>query len=224
MQSSFEPTCGFTLATESSAISLRHDDGGNWTGGHIGVGALIGSKYGVSAPELSDYLSRLATAADMAAVTVVVATAIFGANTWNRLAADHLPVGVDFMTADHGYNRGAASSALVLQRLVGADADGWIGQQTVAAIASFEVTRVDVSRLDPRALQEAVGATQDGVIGAKTIGALTALPVDQALLACLYGAQVRDYRGLAAAPDNPGWFSRARARWIAARSLSAPVS
>ncbi|NPD67323.1 hypothetical protein HN018_07010 [Lichenicola cladoniae] len=219
MQTSLVPTRTFTLGVETSALSLRRDDSGNWTGGRVGVGALIGSKCGVSAPVLSAWLGRTASAADMRAVTPATMAAIFGANYWNQVHADSLPAGIDLMTVDHGFSRGAVTSAMLLQRVLGTVADGWIGAGTLAAIAGFAAASVPPSVIDAVALQEGLGVQQDGNIGPVTLAALSALSPIEGLLVALYAAQVHDYRGRKEAAANPGWFTRARNRLHAGQGL-----
>jgi lysozyme family protein len=219
VQSSFAPTSDFTLAAESAQLSLRRDDPGNWTGNMVGAGILIGSKFGVSAARLADYLGRAASSEDMDRVTKDVATAIFGAGYWNTVNGDLLPAGIDLMTADHGYNRGATTAAMLLQRLVGATPDGWIGRETLTNLFTFRPGALKLSLVDPRALQEAACVAQDGRIGPETMAALGQLAPAHLAIGCLYAAQVRDYHTLAAASANPGWFVRARNRWTAALAL-----
>lgn len=55
---------------------------------------------------------------------------------WDAVRGDDLPAGVDYATFDYAVNSGAKRAIKDLQRVVGAKADGWIGQETMAAIQS----------------------------------------------------------------------------------------
>jgi lysozyme family protein len=83
-------------------LSLNRRDPGNWTGNAIGVGKLVGTRFGVSAgahPTL-----------DIANLTVEEALAIYVNQYWHPLDADALAVGVDYCVADDAYNSGPSSA------------------------------------------------------------------------------------------------------------------
>ncbi len=64
--------------------------------------------------------------------------AIYREKYWDALCCDSLPAGVDYAVFDYGVNSGIIRSAKVLQGLVGADIDGEIGPQTIAATAQAD--------------------------------------------------------------------------------------
>jgi lysozyme family protein len=66
------------------------EDNGNWTGGHQGVGHLIGTKYGITAPELCKLLGRIATVDDMKALTLDQALTIYKPKYWDVVRADEI--------------------------------------------------------------------------------------------------------------------------------------
>lgn len=53
---------------------------------------------------------------------------------WNAMHCDELPPGVDLEVFDLGINAGIHEAAKLLQRAVGAVADGVIGPKTIAAV------------------------------------------------------------------------------------------
>lgn len=56
---------------------------------------------------------------------------------FDKVAADRLPSGLDYATADYSVNSGPAKAAKDLQRVVGVPADGVIGVQTLAAVRAM---------------------------------------------------------------------------------------
>lgn len=65
-------------------------DGGNYTGGRVGQGALVGTRYGISAPVLARYLGREITRADMEGLPYGTALQIYRSLYWNPLELDRL--------------------------------------------------------------------------------------------------------------------------------------
>jgi lysozyme family protein len=64
--------------------------------------------------------------------------AIYQQKYWDALCCDSLPAGVDYAVFDYGVNSGIGRSAKVLQGFVGAQVDGEIGPQTIAATAQAD--------------------------------------------------------------------------------------
>lgn len=58
---------------------------------------------------------------------------IYRTRYWNLLQCDELPQGVDLVVFDFGVNAGPSRSAKMLQKIIGADADGSIGPVTIGA-------------------------------------------------------------------------------------------
>ncbi|MGI4850770.1 MAG: glycosyl hydrolase 108 family protein [Janthinobacterium lividum] len=211
MKTSFAATKAFILNVEKG-YSNDPNDNGNWTGGKKHDGRMIGSNKGVCAPELETYLGRAASVADMRNLTDAMQSAIFGANYWNRLNGNELPLGLDLMAVDHSYNRGAVTGAKLLQRLLGVLEDGHIGEVTVAAAGT--VTAADiltrVAMLDAIDLQTSLGVARDGDVGRVTQTAFLALPQRRALVVAFCAARVHDYGTLRQVGEyGRGWDSRA---------------
>ncbi len=88
---------------------------------------------------------------DIRGLTREGAGAIYRRDYWAHVRGDELPPGVDLMVFDMAVNAGVARSAEILQRCLGVDADGVIGEaQTMPAVRSAV----------PRALVRALGAAQ----------------------------------------------------------------
>lgn len=60
---------------------------------------------------------------------------IYRERYWDRVCGEHLPAPVDLVVFDAGVNSGPTRAAKWLQELVGADADGLIGPQTLKLVA-----------------------------------------------------------------------------------------
>jgi lysozyme family protein len=139
----FSDVLPFVYAQEAGYQCI-HSDPGNWSTGEIARGTLIGTNRGISAPVLIEYLKSIGskvavTPAYMRALPQSVSDAIYGRDYWLRLDGPDLPAGVDLMVFDDGVNRGVGGAACILQRTVGlsgADVDGSIGPQTLAAVAA----------------------------------------------------------------------------------------
>jgi lysozyme family protein len=62
---------------------------------------------------------------------------IYRTRYWNVLRCDDLPVGVDLVVFDFGVNADPRQSAKMLQQVVGAAADGSIGDATIGAMKAM---------------------------------------------------------------------------------------
>ncbi len=67
-----------------------YNDKGNWTGGAIGDGELIGTNRSISAIALSDYLGRTATLADMKNLSINTAHKIYYKKYWLPIQGDKI--------------------------------------------------------------------------------------------------------------------------------------
>jgi len=92
------------------------------------------TNFGITIHDYRKYLKADATAADVKAMSLDDAKAIYRAKYWNALACDDLPAGVDYAVFDYGVNSGIGRAAKVLQRIVGVADDGRIGARTLAAV------------------------------------------------------------------------------------------
>lgn len=220
MKASFTPTRTFILGAEGG-YSGDPADGGNWTGGRVGFGRLVGSNMGVSAAQLEAYLGRNASIQDMRNLTDIQQAAIFGAEFWNTLNANEVPAGLDLLITDHGYSRGSLTCAMLLQRLVGALPDGHIGEITVATLSAVSPSDLlkQTAMLDVATLQHNLGIKADGVLGPVTASAFGALSQCTALLHAFSAARARDYENLRNPRYQQGWLNRVSSAMTAATAL-----
>jgi lysozyme family protein len=105
------------------------------------------TNFGITIHDYRKYVKANATAADVRAMTVDQAKAIYRAKYWNAQRCDELPAGVDYSIFDYGVNSGVGRSGKVLRRVVGLP-------DTTHAVTD-EVLRA-VARRDPKALVIAI--------------------------------------------------------------------
>ncbi len=110
-------------------LSMDPHDAGNWTGGHVGVGVLKGTKYGISAASYPTL--------DISSLTVEDARAIYKRDYWDKLGGDFFDYGVALCLFDYGVNAGIDECIRVAQRALGLQVDGVEGPVTKRALASI---------------------------------------------------------------------------------------
>lgn len=124
-------------AEGAEKLSLDPEDNGNWTGGKKNVGKLVGSKYGVSAPVLSNYLKRTATASDMANLKLVDAKAIAKMGYWDKVWGDKIESQEQAnMVYDNAYNIGVVPAIKMVQLSLGAKETGKMDDLTLKLLNS----------------------------------------------------------------------------------------
>lgn len=77
------------------------------------------------------------TAAEVKALTLGEAEAIYRKSYWPQSGGDLLPDGLDYAAFDFGVNSGPPQAAKTLQRVLGVKPDGWIGEQTMDAVENY---------------------------------------------------------------------------------------
>lgn len=117
-------------------------DRGNWSSGRIGVGTLIGTKFGIDAASHPGV--------DIRNLTIEAATTIYRAKYWDAIRADELPSGLDYAVFDFGVNSGPQFAMMYLQELIETTPDGRIGPLTLAAISTHDTRALIISLCDKR--------------------------------------------------------------------------
>lgn len=112
-------------------FTLSQEGGYSDTPGDAG----LATNMGIDTATLSARLGRPATVQDMRDLTRATATLIYDRDFWRPINADNLPTGVDLMVFEASVNTGPATSARLLQTLVGVTPDRIIGPATLAAVA-----------------------------------------------------------------------------------------
>lgn len=130
----------FNLAYKKTARSEggytdNSSDNGNWTGGIVGSGYLIGTKYGISAPRLMEYLGRVPTVAEMKNLQPSTAKAIMKIDYWDVVRGDEIK---DQASAeqifDAAINSGPSQSVKLAQRTLGLSETGHMDTATLNAL------------------------------------------------------------------------------------------
>lgn len=105
------------------------------------------TNFGITIHDYRKYVKPNGTAADVRAMRLDEAKAIYRAKYWNAQRCDELPAGVDYSVFDYGVNSGIGRSGKVLRRVVGLP-DG-------SHVLTDEVLRA-VARRDPKAIVKAI--------------------------------------------------------------------
>lgn len=117
-----------TVIGHEGGFTLNRADAGNWTGGKVGVGKLLGTKYGIAA---NTYPNE-----DIKNLTLERAKQLYKRDFWDKAKCDELPNGLRFHVFDVSVNSGVSRGVKTLQQAVGVSADGIIGNQTLNAVRS----------------------------------------------------------------------------------------
>jgi lysozyme family protein len=125
----FRLTCGIE---GDGKLSTDPNDPGNYTGGKVGGGKLVGTRFGISAAAFPNV--------DIATITYGQAQALAKQRYWDPYSCDQLNPVVGWMIFDAAYNGG--HPAQWLQAAIGATVDGVIGAQTIAAVRNKPLASV----------------------------------------------------------------------------------
>lgn len=104
-------------------------DPGNWTSGRVGSGILKGTAWGISAASYPQLNIKSLTQAD--------AQEIYLRDYWTPAHCDVMPTGLALMVFDSAVNNGVHRAIVFLQTMLRVTADGVMGPQTLAAVASI---------------------------------------------------------------------------------------
>lgn len=109
-------------------------------GGYVNVATDKGgpTKYGITHRTLAAHrgVSRV-TAEQVKAMNIAEARDIYIESYWSQSGADQLPAGLDYAVFDFGVNSGPPTAVKRLQKIVGTAQDGWVGPETVRAVAAY---------------------------------------------------------------------------------------
>jgi lysozyme family protein len=120
----------FIASQEGDTLSTDSHDTGNWTSGVCGIGALVGSKYGISAASFPHE--------DISAMTYERAGEICMMQYWPAVQGDLLMTlnapAVAMVLTDAAWISGPVAAISGLQRVLHLRVDGAMGPQTKAAL------------------------------------------------------------------------------------------
>lgn len=132
------------LIGHEGGFTDHRDDRGNWTGGHVGVGQLKGTNFGISA---MSYPGE-----DIKGMTLDRAKTIYRRDFWGPAGCDAVADAAKFDLFDMAVNSGVKPAVKTLQRAVGEVDDGILGPRTIQAAQSVPGPRL-VARFNGHRLQ-----------------------------------------------------------------------
>lgn len=92
-------------AEGANRVSRVKSDPGNWSGGKVGSGTLIGTQWGVSAPVAIAHGLTIGKIQPEQAYSLV-----YEPGYWTPMDADALPAGLDLNVVDDAYNAGVGNA------------------------------------------------------------------------------------------------------------------
>lgn len=105
-------------------------DPGNWTGGKVGKGELLGTKYGIAANTYPGI--------NIKELTENQAKAIYYEDWWVTLDMQRFCKAMQFQMFDAAFNHGMRNASKMLQRAVKVKDDGIIGPRTMKAAKAMD--------------------------------------------------------------------------------------
>lgn len=109
-------------------------------GGYVNAKTDAGgpTKYGITHKTLAAHRGvRSVTAAQVKAMQLNEAEAIYRKSYWGPSGGDVLPAGLDYAAFDFGVNSGPQRAVKTLQKVLGVKQDGWIGENTLRAVDEY---------------------------------------------------------------------------------------
>lgn len=130
------------VLVHEGGYSNDRDDPGNWTGGKVGSGELLGTKYGIAANTFPNE--------DIKNLTKERARELYRSLYWGKVKGDQLPAGVDWAVLDYAINSGPFRAAVSLQRALKVADDGAIGPLTLKALGTANPAKIINAICDER--------------------------------------------------------------------------
>lgn len=93
---------------------------------------------GVTKRVWEEFVGHPVSEADMRNLTVEKVSKLYKQRYWDRVQADKLPKGVDYVVFDFAINAGVGRAVKTLQSTVGATPDGIIGNRTLASVNAMD--------------------------------------------------------------------------------------
>ena len=136
--SSYELSLARLLAHEGGYTDHPDDPGGP-------------TNYGITIADYRRDVKPGATAADVRAMTVGEAKAIYRRRYWDAQRCDDLPAGIDYAVFDYGVNSGIGRSGKALRRALGLAADtNAVTAEVIAAARGADIRAVVAAICDER--------------------------------------------------------------------------
>ncbi|ARQ00964.1 glycoside hydrolase family 108 protein [Pseudorhodoplanes sinuspersici] len=108
------------------------------------------TNYGITIASYARFKGRAVTAAEVRAMPLSDAKAIYKTSYWNVLRCDELPAGLDYAVFDYGVNSGPSRATKVLQRLLGLAASGAMTDEVIANVRTANLPTLVAKLCDER--------------------------------------------------------------------------
>lgn len=109
------------------------------------------TNFGITIFDYRKYVKPGATAADVKAMRLDEAKAIYKAKYWDAQRCDELPVGLDYAVFDYGVNSGIGRSGKVLRRIVKlSDATSVVNNDVLQAVKQYDSRNLITTMCDER--------------------------------------------------------------------------
>ena len=109
------------------------------------------TNFGITIYDYRKYVKPEATAADVRAMKVEEAKAIYRSKYWNAQRCDELPAGVDYAVFDYGVNSGIGRSGKVLRRALKLpDSTGVVNDAVIAAARAADAKALIIAICEER--------------------------------------------------------------------------
>jgi|SRR5215213_5126877 len=125
------------LKTEGGYVDHPSDPGGP-------------TNFGITLGDYRKHVKADASAANVRAMEVDEAKAIYRAKYWGAMRGDELPAGVDYCVFDYAVNSGTGRAPKVLQRVLGILVTGRMDDATIAAARGHEARALVQTICDER--------------------------------------------------------------------------
>jgi lysozyme family protein len=113
---------------------LKHE--GGFVNDPLDSGGI--TNLGVTKRVWEEFVGHPVSEADMRNLTVEKVSRLYKQRYWDRVQADKLPKGVDYVVFDFAINAGVGRAVKTLQSTVGSNPDGIIGNQTLARVNAID--------------------------------------------------------------------------------------
>lgn len=107
-------------------------------GNHLADGRAGCTNMGVTQTAWEEFVGHNVSTSDMKNLTKEQVGEFYKKRYWDRVQADALPIGIDFLAASFAINAGTGTSSKLMQKCINAVPDGAIGPRTLQAIAGYD--------------------------------------------------------------------------------------
>ena len=125
---------------------LKHE--GGFVNDPLDSGGI--TNLGVTKRVWEEFVGHPVSEADMRNLTVEKVSRLYKQRYWDRVQADKLPKGVDYVVFDFAINAGVGRAIKTLQSTVGSTPDGIIGNRTLARINAMDAKELVQQYSDAR--------------------------------------------------------------------------